>query len=336
MKKRILTGDRPTGQLHIGHYVGSLKSRLEFQNEFDTLVLIANIQALTDNFDDPAKVNSNILEVLKDYIAVGLDPNLVTFILQSEISEISDLTVIYSNLVSISRLMRNPTVKSEIIQKKNKFSKDSVTFGFLGYPINQAADITTFMADLVPVGGDQAPMVEQTVEIVKKFNGIYGDVLKIPQIYISEYPRLVGLDGKSKMSKSLNNTINFSDSTEIIKNKIMTMYTDPNRIHKNDPGRVEGNPVFIYHNIFNTNKSEVKELEARYRKGTVGDVEVKERLFESIEAFIYPIREKRLSLENKEEYLLEILDQGTKRGKKIASETLNKVKEALYLNILKK
>jgi len=335
MKKTILTGDRPTGQLHIGHYVGSLKSRLEFQNHYNTIILIANIQALTDNFDNPKKVSKNILEVLKDYIAVGLDPNLVTFVLQSDISEIAELTVIYSNLVTISRLMRNPTVKSEIIEKKDKFSNDSITLGFLGYPVSQAADITAFMADLVPVGEDQAPMLEQTIEIVKKFNNIYGDILKIPKIYISDVPRLVGLDGKSKMSKSIGNTINFSDSTDTIKKKIMSMYTDPNRIHKNDPGKVEGNPVFIYHNIFNLNKEEIKDLESRYRTGSVGDIEVKEKLFQAIEAFISPIRERRLSLDGKDKYLYDILRSGTERGKVIASKTLYNVKNSVDLNFFK-
>jgi tryptophanyl-tRNA synthetase len=334
MKKTILTGDRPTGQLHLGHYVGSLKSRLKFQNDYDTIILIANIQALTDNFDNPKKVSENILEVLKDYISVGLDPNLVTFVLQSDISEIAELTVLYSNLVTISRLMRNPTVKSEIIEKKNKFSNDLITLGFLGYPVSQAADITAFMADLVPVGEDQAPMLEQTIEIVKKFNNIYGNILKVPKIYISDVPRLVGLDGKSKMSKSIGNTINFSDTTNIIKNKIMSMYTDPNRIHKNDPGNVEGNPVFIYHNIFNSNKEEVKDLESRYRIGRVGDVEVKEKLFKVIEEFISPIRERRLSLEGKDKYLFEILKSGTKRGRDIASKTLYNVKNSMDLNFL--
>ena len=335
MKKTILTGDRPTGQLHIGHYVGSLKSRLEFQNDYDTIILIANIQALTDNFDNPKKVSENILEVLKDYIAVGLDPNLVTFVLQSDISEIAELTVIYSNLVTISRLMRNPTVKAEIVEKKDKFSNDSITLGFLGYPVSQAADITAFMADLVPVGEDQAPMLEQTIEIVKKFNNIYGDILKIPKIYISDVPRLVGLDGKSKMSKSIGNTINFSDSTDTIKKKIMSMYTVPNRIHKNDPGKVEGNPVFIYHNIFNHNKEEIKDLESRYRTGSVGDIEVKEKLFQAIEAFISPIRERRSSLDGKDKYLYDILRSGTERGKSIASKTLYNVKNSIDLNFFK-
>ena len=335
MKKTILTGDRPTGPLHIGHYVGSLKSRLEFQKDYDTIILIANIQALTDNFNNPKKVSENILEILKDYIAVGLDPNLVTFVLQSDISEIAELTVIYSNLVTISRLMRNPTIKSEIIEKKGNFSNDSITLGFLGYPVSQAADITAFMADLVPVGDDQAPMLEQTIEIVKKFNNVYGNILKVPKIYISNVSRLVGLDGKSKMSKSIGNTINFLDSTDTIKRKIMSMYTDPNRIHKNDPGKVEGNPVFIYHNIFNNNKEEIKDLELRYINGRVGDVEVKEKLFHVMEEFISPIREKRLLLDGKDRHLYDILKSGTERGQVIASKTLYNVKNSLDLNFLK-
>ncbi len=331
MKQRMLTGDRPTGLLHIGHYVGSLSARVKFQDDFDVIVLIANIQALTDNFENPKKVNLNIMEVLKDYIAIGLDPKKVTFVLQSDISEIAELTVIYSNLVTISRLMRNPTVKSEVIQKKNTFSNDNITYGFLGYPVSQAADITAFMADIVPVGDDQSPMLEQTIEIVRKFNKIYGDVLKSPKIYLSEVPRLVGLDGKNKMSKSLNNVITFKDTESELKKKVMSMYTDPTRIHKNDPGHTENNPVFIYHNIFNNNKDEVKEMESLYREGKISDLEVKERLFSVLNDFLLPIREKRCSLEGEEDSLYEILKEGTKKGQNIAKDTLKRVKDSMFL-----
>ncbi len=329
-KKRILTGDRPTGNLHIGHYVGSLKSRLEFQNEYDTFVLIADVQALTDNFNTPLKVRDNILELLKDYLAVGLDPKKVTFVLQSQIPQIAELTIFFSNLVSVARLMRNPTVKNELYDKKDLF-KHSIPYGFLGYPVSQAADISIFNADLVPVGDDQAPHIEQTIEIVKKFNSVYGDTLKVPTLKLGTIPRLVGIDGKSKMSKSMNNTINFSDTTQDIKRKIMQMYTDPKRIHSTDPGEVKGNPVFIYHNAFNPNKSEIKDLENRYKKGQVGDIEVKEKLFNAIDAFISPIREKRLELNNKDNYLYDILKEGTLRARDEAQNTMSKVRESMKL-----
>ena len=328
--KRILTGDRPTGNLHIGHYVGSLKSRLEFQNEYDTFILIADVQALTDNFNTPLKVKDNILELLKDYIAVGLDPNKVTFILQSQIPQIAELTIFFSNLVSVARLMRNPTIKNELSDKKDLF-KNSIPYGFLGYPISQAADISIFDADLVPVGDDQAPHVEQTIEIVKKFNSIYGDTLKVPVLKLGNIPRLVGTDGKSKMSKSINNTINFSDSTGSIKSKIMKMYTDPLRIHASDKGHIKGNPLFIYHNAFNINKEEIKDLETRYEKGQVGDIEVKEKLFKAVDNFISPIREKRLELNNKEDYLYDILKTGTLKAREEAQNTILRVRESMKL-----
>ncbi|MHB8362703.1 MAG: tryptophan--tRNA ligase [Patescibacteria group bacterium] len=329
-KKRILTGDRPTGNLHIGHYVGSLKSRLEFQDEYDTFVLIADVQALTDNFNTPLKIKDNILELLKDYLAVGLDPNKVTFVLQSQIPQIAELTIFFSNLVSVARLMRNPTVKNELNDKKDLF-KNSIPYGFLGYPVSQAADISIFDADLVPVGDDQAPHVEQTIEIVKKFNSVYGDTLKVPTLKLGTIPRLIGTDGKSKMSKSMNNTINFSDSTQDIKKKIMQMYTDPKRIHQTDPGEIKGNPVFIYHNAFNPNKEEIKDLENRYRKGQVGDIEVKEKLFNAIEAFISPIRDKRLEFNNKDDYLYDVLKEGTLRASDEAQKTILKVRESMKL-----
>ena len=279
MKKRILTGERPTGKLHLGHYAGSLKSRIELQDDYDMFILIANMQALTDNFSNPHKVSSNIVEVMKDYLAVGLNPNKVKFVLESDISEISDLTIIFSNLVTLSRALRNPTVKSEIIQKEGEFIFEKISIGFLSYPINQSADIAVFNADLVPTGEDQGPIIEQTREIIKKFNKLYGDILNLPDIYLTKTPRLVGIDGKNKMSKSLNNTINLGESEDELKNKVMKMYTDPTRIHKNDPGHIEGNTVFIYHDIFNEDKDEVKNLKELYVNGKVSDVEVKEKLY---------------------------------------------------------
>jgi tryptophanyl-tRNA synthetase len=336
MKKRILTGDRPTGKLHLGHYVGSLKSRVELQNEYDMFILIANIQALTDNFNNPHKVSSNIIELMKDYLAVGLDPNKVSFILESDISEIADLTIIFSNLVTLSRALRNPTVKSEIIQKEGEFEFDKISIGFLSYPINQSADIAAFNADLVPAGEDQESIIEQSREIIKKFNKLYGEILNLPKIYLTETPRLVGIDGTNKMSKSLNNTINLGDSEDELKSKVMKMYTDPTRIHKNDPGHIEGNAVFLFHDIFNLDKDEVKNLKELYIRGKIGDIEVKEKLYKVLNDFIAPIREKRLALDNREDYLLDILRDGTKLGKKIAHETLSRVRDSIELNIINK
>ena len=328
--KRVLTGDRPTGVLHLGHFVGSLRSRLEMQDTYEVFILIADVQALTDNFDNPSKIRNSILEIMKDYLSIGLDPSKCKFILQSEVPEIAELTIFFSNLVTISRLMRNPTVKSEIIDKKGSFTNKNITYGFLGYPVSQAADITIFEADVVPVGIDQSPMVEQTVELVKKFNLIYKNTLKIPKVILTDTPMLVGIDGKSKMSKSLGNTINLSEEENMLKKKVFSMYTDPTRIHKDDPGHVEGNPVFIYHRLFNDNIDEVRDLEDRYKKGTVGDVEVKEKLFIALNNFITPIREKRLLLKD-ENYLLDILSEGTKYSRAIARDTIVKVKDAMAL-----
>ena len=279
MKKRILTGDRPTGKLHLGHYVGSLKNRVDLQNEYDQFVLIADVQALTDNFLEPEKVSGRVRDLVLDYISVGIDPEKTTIVVQSMIPEIAELTVFYMNLVSLNRVLRNPTVKEEI---KQKGMEENLPVGFAVYPISQAADITAFGADLVPVGNDQLPMIELTREIVKRFNHVYGKVLKMPEALVGECPRLVGLDGKTKMSKSLNNCIYLSDSKEEVKRKVMGMYTDPNRVKASDPGKVEGNPVFIYHDVFNENKKEVEDLKKRYREGRVGDVEVKQKLVEVI------------------------------------------------------
>jgi tryptophanyl-tRNA synthetase len=327
-KERILTGDRPTGTLHLGHYVGSLQSRVELQNKYETFILIADVQALTDNFNNPDKIRKNIIELLKDYLAVGIDPTISKIVLQSGIPQIAELTVFYSNLVTVNRLLRNPTVKSEI---REKFADKNIPFGFLGYPVSQAADITSFMADLVPVGDDQLPVLEQTVEIVKSFNSIYGKVLKVPKSKLSKLSRLVGLDGKSKMSKSLGNTISFADTLDDVRNKIMSMYTDPSRIHKSDPGHVAGNPVFIYHDAFNVNKDEVNELKELYTNGKIGDVEVKEKLFIAIKEFLLPIQERRHSFDGREDYLYDILQEGTLFARGVAAKTLDIVKDAMKL-----
>lgn len=329
MSKRILTGDRPTGPLHLGHYVGSLKKRIELQDEYDTFVLIADVQALTDNFENPSKISDNIYELALDYLACGLDPNKVKIVVQSKISAIAELTIFYANLVTLTRLERNPTLKDEIKQKN--FER-TLPVGFLIYPISQAADITAFEADLVPVGEDQLPMIEQTTEIVRRFNRLYGNVLVEPKAMVGTVPRLCGTDGKAKMGKSLGNTINLSDSKEIVQKKVMSMYTDPSRIHQDDPGAVEGNPVFIYHDAFNSDKSEVLELKKRYETGTVGDVEVKEKLARVLNDLLDPIREKRIGYQKNMSKVKDIIITGTESGNKIANATLAKVKNAMKIN----
>ncbi len=328
MKKRILTGDRPTGHLHLGHYVGTLANRVRLQDDYETFIMIADVQALTDNFDDPEKVSKNTLQVLQDNLAVGLDPKKVTFLLQSAIPQIAELTIFYANLVTTARLERNPTVKDEI-KEKQKFN-EGVPLGFFMYPVSQAADITIFKANLVPVGEDQLPHIEQTREIVRKFNSVYGEVFPVPEAKVGETARLIGLDNSSKMGKSSNNAIYLDDDSEMVKTKIMSMYTDPNRIRATDPGKVEGNPVFIYHDIFNPNKSEVEDLKNRYVKGEVGDIEVKQKLVIAVNSFLDPIRESRKLYED-QSLLMDILKFGTNRAREIASETLHEVKTAMKL-----
>ncbi len=329
MKKRILTGDRPTGPLHLGHYIGSLKQRLELQDKYETYILIADVQALTDNFETPEKVSKNVLEVALDYLAVGLDPKKTTFVVQSQVPEIAELTVFYLNLVTVGRLEQNPTVKSEI---KERGFKGGVPIGFLAYPVSQAADITAFQAHYVPVGEDQLPMIEQTREIVRRFNRLYGKTLVEPQALLSKFPRLPGTDGKEKMSKSLGNVINLSDPEDLVRRKVMKMYTDPTRIRANIPGHVEGNPVFTYHDAFNPNKKEVAELKARYRKGKVGDVEVKEKLFKALNKFLKPIRERRSAYAKNPKRVMKILKAGTEQGRKVAHKTLAAVKAAMMID----
>lgn len=326
-KKRILTGDRPTGSLHLGHYVGSLKNRVKLQDEYDEFILIADVQALTDNFEHPEKVRANVLEIAKDYLAVGIDPEKTTIFIQSQVPEIAELAIYFMDLVTVARLERNPTVKAEI---KEKNFKKSPPVGFFVYPIHQAADIAIFKADLVPVGDDQLPMIEQTTEIVKKFNSLYGNVLIKPKPMISDFPRLVGLDGDSKMSKSLNNFIALGEPADSLKKKVMSMFTDPNRTSANVPGRIKGNPVFIYHDAFNDDKDEVSDLKLRYQNGKVGDVEVKERLYSALEKFIAPMREKRQALKNEE--VMAIILAGGEKARAAAGETMREVKKVMKIN----
>ena len=331
-KKRILTGDRPTGRLHIGHYFGSLKKRVEMQNSgiYDPYILIADVQALTDNFNNPEKVRKNIREVAIDYLSVGIDPKKTTIYIQSMIPETAELTLYYSNLVTVARLERNPTVKTELSQKKNVFG-DNITYGFLGYPVNQTADITTFEGELVPVGEDQLPLIEQAREIVRKFNSIYGNVLKEPKAVLSNAKRIKGLDGNDKMGKSLGNAIYLSDSEEEITRKVMGALTDPNRIKKDDLGNPDVCMVAYYHNLF-TEKEEVKNICQECKAGKRGCVKCKKELAKNIIEYLRPIREKREYYEKHPEEVDKILIEGTKKARKEAQKTLKKVKEAMKLN----
>jgi len=333
-QKRILTSDRPTGKLHLGHYVGSLKNRVELQNEYETFIMSADVQALTDNFDNPQKVRDNVLEVTMDNLAVGLDPNKVTFFIQSQIPEIAELTVYFMNLVTLARLQRNPTVKDEMQQKG--FGNE-IPVGFLSYPISQAADILFLKADLVPVGNDQSPMIEQTREIARRFNSLYGHVFDEPEGKFGEVARLVGTDGQAKMSKSLNNAIFLADPKDVVEQKVMNMYTDPSRLHFTDPGNVEGNPLFIYLDAFGSKEDQVQinDYKERYQKGKVGDIEVKQYLANILNRFLNPIRKRRAIYEQQPEVVGKILKEGTKKARMEAKKTLLEVKKAMKLDYFK-
>ena len=344
-KKIILTGDRPTGKLHLGHFVGSLRERINIQNsnDYDEMyIMIADAQALTDNHDNPEKIRENIIEVALDYLSVGLNPDKVTIFIQSQVPELTELTFFYMNLVTVSRLERNPTVKSEI---KLRDFNTSIPVGFMTYPISQAADITAFKANIVPVGEDQLPMIEQTREIVRSFNNTYKkEVLLEPKAVLPDNEvclRLPGTDGKAKMSKSLGNCIYLSDKTEDVKKKVMSMYTDPDHIKIEDPGKIEGNCVFTYLDAFCNDEHFTKylpeyknldELKVHYQKGGLGDVKIKKFLFNVIEEVLTPIREKRKMYENKIEEVYNILEQGSIKAKEKASTTLKEVKEAMKIN----
>ena len=328
MAKRILTGDRPTGPLHLGHYVGSLQNRVRLQNEYDTYVLIADIQALTDNFEHPENLAANVFEVALDYLAVGLDPEKVKIVVQSMVPELSELTTYFMNLVTVATLERNPTVKEEI--KQRNFVR-GVPVGFWSYPISQAADITIFKADLVPVGEDQLPMIEQAREIVRRFNRLYAKVLVEPKAMLGSVARLPGTDGGAKMSKSLGNCIYLGDPPDMVRKRVMSMFTDPTRIHPTDPGHIEGNPVFTYHDVFNPNKAEVDDLKERYRKGTVGDVEVKQRLYDALVNFLAPIRERRMQYAANPKRVYEIIIEGTRKGRTLAQATMDEVRTAMKI-----
>ncbi len=344
MKQIILTGDRPTGRLHVGHYVGSLKERVRLQNtgKFDEIyIMIADAQALTDNADNPEKVRQNILQVALDYLACGLDPNKVHIFIQSMVPQLTELSFYYMNLVTVSRLQRNPTVKSEI-QMRN--FETSIPVGFFTYPISQAADITAFGATTVPAGEDQMPMLEQCREIVHKFNAVYGETLTMPEILLPQNAaclRLPGIDGKAKMSKSLGNCIYLSDEPEDIKKKIMSMYTDPNHLRVQDPGKVEGNPVFIYLDAFSRPEhfaeflpeyQNLDELKAHYQRGGLGDVKIKKFLNAVMQAELEPIRNRRKEWEQRLPEVVEILKEGSAVAEKTAAATLANVRKAMRID----
>ena len=331
-KKIVLTGDRPTGRLHIGHYFGSLKTRVEMQNheEYEPYILIADVQALTDNFNNPEKVRKNVREVAIDYLSCGIDPKKTTIYIQSMIPEVAELTVFYSNLVTIARLQRNPTVKTEIAQKKEVFG-ESVTYGFLGYPVSQAADITAFEGKLIPVGEDQLPLIEQCREIVRKFNSIYGEVLTEPEAVLSNAKRIKGLDGNDKMGKSLGNAIYLSDSEDEITKKVMSAVTDPKRIKKDDLGNPDVCMVAYYHNLF-TSKEDVKTICEECRAGKRGCVACKKQLAKNIIETLRPRREKRKYYEEHPEEVDKILVEGTAKAREKAKNTMKKVKKAMKLD----
>ena len=328
--KRILTGDRPTGKMHIGHYFGSLKNRVKMQEEYETYIEIADVQALTDNFSNPEKVRNNIRQIALDYLSVGIDPEKSTIFIQSMIPEIAELTVFYSNLVTIARLERNPTVKTEIAQKREIFG-ESVTYGFLGYPVSQAADITAFKGEIVPAGEDQEPLIEQCREIVRKFNSIYGEVLKEPQIFLSNQKRIKGLDGNEKMGKSLGNAIYLSDTPDEITKKVMSAVTDPSRIKKDDLGNPDICMVAYYHNLF-TEPKEYKTVCEECRAGKRGCVACKKQLGQNITNSLEPIRGKRKYDEERPELVDKILIEGTKKAREIAKQTMKEVKKAMKLD----
>ena len=332
-KKRIVTGDRPTGKMHIGHYFGSLQNRVKLQDEYETYILVADVQALTDNFNNPEKVRRNIREVVMDYLSVGIDPKKSTIYIQSMIPETAELTVFYSNLVTIARLQRNPTVKTEIAQKKDLFG-ESVTYGFLGYPVSQAADITVLGGNIVPAGEDQEPLIEQCREIVRKFNSIYGEILQEPEILLSKNKRIKGLDGNEKMGKSLGNAIYLSDSSEEITKKVMSAVTDPNRIKKDDPGNPDICMVAYYHKLF-TPEDDFKTVCEECRLGKRGCVACKKQLAANIIEHLKPIKEKREYYEAHPEEVDKIIMEGTAKAQQEAKKMIKKIKEAMKLDYFK-
>lgn len=331
-KKVILTGDRPTGNLHIGHYFGSLKQRVEMQYDYDTYLIIADIQALTDNFEDPKKVRKNVRELAIDYLSAGIDPMHSHIFIQSMIPQIAELTVLYSNMVTVSRLFRNPTTKAEVSQKQNLFGQDgeSITYGFLGYPVSQAADLTAFDCEICPVGEDQIPHLEQAREIVRKFNHIYGNTLKEPKEILSKYPRIKGLDGNEKMGKSLGNAIFLNDDTKTVSKKIMGAITDPSKIRKNDPANPDICMVYYYHKLLENENIEIICRECK--NGRRGCVACKQELISKMEGFLNPFREKRKYYEEHIDEVDHILKEGTCAALKKAEEVMKRVKKNIKID----
>ena len=329
-KKRILTGDRPTGKLHLGHFVGSLENRVRLQDEYECFFIVADLHTLTTAAEKEKilKLPENIREMVLDYLAVGIDPKKSTIYLQSKVPEVAYLSLLFSMLVSVPRCQRVPTLKEVMHDLQIK----QPSLGLLTYPVLQAADILMVRADLVPVGKDQESHIEVTREIARKFNSEFGEVFPEPEPLIGEVPTLVGTDGKAKMSKSLGNCIYLSDSEDAVRKKVREMYTDPTRIHPTDPGHVEGNPVFVYHDAFNPNKEEVEDLKSRYREGRVGDVEVKEKLVRVLNGFLDPIRKRRIEFEKQPKLVGDILERGSKRAREEAAKTLKLTKQAMGLD----
>ena len=329
-EETVLTGDRPTGKLHLGHFVGSIENRLKLQKTGEKLFyMVADVQALTDNAEDPAKVRASVLEVALDNLACGMDPKKTTMFIQSQISEIAELTIFFLNLVTVSRLKQNPTVKNEILQKG---FGENVPAGFLMYPISQAADILTFRANRIPVGEDQLPVLEQTNEVVDKFNRLYGKTFERIKPVVSKNSRLMGIDGKAKMSKSLGNAIYLSDKEEVVEEKVMKMYTDPKHVHASDPGKVEGNVVFSYLDIFDPDQKGLAKLKSQYKKGGLGDVVLKKRLAAVLDDVLDPIRERRRELAGDPHLVMDILEEGTRKARQTAREVLREVKTKMKIN----
>lgn len=329
INKVVLTGDRPTGPLHLGHYIGSLANRVQLQEHYKQYVMIADVQALTDNYENPQKVHDNVYQVMLDYLAVGIDPQKTTFFIQSQIPQIAELTVYFLNLVTVNRLKRNPTVKTEIYQKG---FGESIPAGFLMYPVSQAADIAIVKAELVPVGEDQLPMIEQTNELVRSFNRIYQkEIFPVVEPLVPAHARLSGTDGKAKMSKSLNNAIFLSDSADVVVQKIRGMYTDPQHIKISDPGRIEGNPVFEYLDVFDPDTGEVERLKEHYQRGGLADMVVKKRLTDVLNNFLTPIRQRREQLAKDPHAVMALLQAGTARTLEQAQKTMHEVRQVMHL-----
>ena len=333
MRKTILTGLRPTGNLHLGHLFGAGQNYVRLQDDYDFYLEIADVQALTDNFDNPEKVRKNVYEITKDLLSIGLDPEKVNFFIQSKIPEIAELTVYYSNLVTVARLQRNPTVKTEISQKKELFgnSGESITYGFLGYPVSQAADITAFDGEVIPVGDDQLPLLEQCREIVRKFNSIYGETLKEPEAVLSKNTRIKGLDGNEKMGKSLGNAVYLVDDEETIKKKVMGAVTDPEKIKKDDPANPDVCMVYYYHKLVNSEEN-INTICSECKKGARGCVQCKKELIEAMKEFLRPIQERRKFYEENPEEVDRILQKGTEAARSKAVEQMAKVRKAMKID----